>query len=120
MLNKKNKNENKFSPTCHVYEIEDAKLFGLIPSILLYNIKFWLKVNLEHQKNIYDNRVWTFNSVTNFKKLYPEFTERQIEYALTKLIKQGVVIVGNYNKRKYDKTRWYSIIENESTANDES
>jgi hypothetical protein len=111
MLNKKNKNENKISPTCHAYEIEDAVKYGINAAVILCNIKFWLEKNMKDKRNFYDNRVWTFNSVTNFKKLYPELTYEQIKYALKKLEKKGAVVVGNYNKRRYDKTKWYSTSE---------
>jgi hypothetical protein len=106
---KKKKNENKIPAICHAYNIEDAKKYGIISAVLVYNIKFWLMKNLEDNTNIYDGKVWTFNSVKKYQKDFPEFTERQISYNLKKLEKLGVLIVGNFNKKRYDKTKWYTV-----------
>ena len=36
-------------------------------------------------------------------------TPRQVDYALQKLIDEGIIITGNYNKVTYDRTLWYAI-----------
>ena len=36
-------------------------------------------------------------------------TERQIDYAMKKLVDAGLIIKGNYNKSAYDRTCWYAI-----------
>ena len=36
-------------------------------------------------------------------------TQRQIEVALKKLEKEGLIITGNYNKTPFDRTKWYAI-----------
>ena len=52
---------------------------------------------------------WTYNSKKAFEKIFGYLNERQIDYALKKLIDDEVIITGNYNAVAYDRTLWYTI-----------
>lgn len=91
------------------FEIEDAVLYGVEEAVVLYNLKFWLFKNMANQKHIYDNNVWTFNSVKAFTKLFPFWSEDKIRRLLNSMEDRKIIISGNYNKLKYDRTKWYSI-----------
>jgi len=88
-----------------------AEKYGLNESIMLNNLIFWTKTNQANEKNFYDGYFWTFNSARAYKELFPFWTERQIRYILESLEKQGLIKSGNYNKLKYDHTKWYAIID---------
>lgn len=93
----------------HFYYTELATLYGVNEAVILTNIIFWLRKNIKNDNNYKSGYYWTFNSVTSFSELFPEFTDRQIQYALGKLEKCGVIVAGKFNKRKYDKTKWYRL-----------
>lgn len=93
----------------HSFDIDIAKQYGIPAAILLKNIYFWIEKNRANEKNFYDGFYWTYNSKKAFAELFPYLTERQIDYALQKLIDDGVIITGNYNKAPYDRTLWYAI-----------
>ena len=93
----------------HSFDIEIAKEYGITEAILLNNIYFWIEKNKANNQNFYDEHYWTYNSKKAFTELFPYLTERQIEYALKKLVNEGLIITGNYNKSAYDRTLWYAI-----------
>lgn len=66
-------------------------------------------VTVTNDKHFHDGYYWTYNSRKAFVEQFPYLTERQIEYALRKLIDGGYVITGNYNKASFDRTLWYAI-----------
>lgn len=120
----------KMKKNNHCFEINTAKKYGVTAAIILYNIHHWLEINEAKGKNIYrysdrqkdkdevdipeeeqDNNyyVWTYNSVSEYEKLFPYLTEKQIRAALERLRKNGVLLAANFNKLAYDRTLWYTI-----------
>ena len=93
----------------HSFDIDIAKKYGIPSAILLKNIHFWIEKNKANDKNFFDGYYWTYNSKKAFAELFPYMTTRQIDYALQKLIDDGLIITGNYNKVAYDRTLWYAI-----------
>ena len=88
-----------------------AQKYGINEAIILQNLIFWIEKNQANEVNYYDGYYWTFNSIKAFQKLFPFWTERQIRYILKSLEEKNIIKTGNYNKSKYDKTLWYTIIE---------
>lgn len=93
----------------HSFNIDIAKKYGIPCAVLLKNIYFWIEKNKANGDNFYDGFYWTYNSMNAFAKLFPYLNQRQIDYALKKLIDDGILITGNYNKMAYDRTLWYAI-----------
>jgi DNA-binding PadR family transcriptional regulator len=86
-----------------MYSVEEA--------IFLQNIYYWYLHNKRNNKNFYDNRYWTYNSVSAFSKEFVYLSEKQIRNIILKLETKGLIVTGNYNKISYDRTKWYSITE---------
>ena len=93
----------------HSFDIAIAKKYGINCAVLLNNICFWIEKNRANEKNFHDGKYWTYNTKKAFSILLPYLTERQIDYALKKLIDEGLLISGNYNTVAYDRTLWYAI-----------
>ena len=87
-----------------------AEKLGLNEAIMLQQIHYWLEMNKANNSNYYDGFYWTFNSYVNWQKNQFSFwSVKTIQRILTKLEKDNLLISGNYNKKKYDKTKWYRI-----------
>lgn len=93
----------------HSFDIDIAKAYGVPAAVLLKHLHYWIEKNRANEKNFYDGNYWTYNSKKAFAELFPYMTARQIDYALQKLIDDGLIITGNYNKVAYDRTLWYAI-----------
>ena len=93
----------------HKFNVEIAKEYGILEAVLIEHIYFWILKNIANNQNYYDGEYWTYNSVKAFADLFPYASQRQIHYALEKLKKKGILKTGNYNKKSYDKTLWYTF-----------
>lgn len=93
----------------HAFSVAEAREYGIEKAILLFNIRFWLKKNSANGKHIYEGFVWTYNSSTAFEILFPYLNNNSIRRWLIELENDGVLKSGNFNKAKYDKTKWYTI-----------
>ena len=97
----------------HAFNIEIAEKFGIHEAILIENIAFWIKKNVSNGSNKHDGLTWVYNSAKAFNELFPYMTKSKINTALRKLEKLEVLKTGVYNKAKYDRTKWYTIISDE-------
>jgi hypothetical protein len=93
----------------HSFNTNVAKEFDLDIATLLHNFKFWTLTNLANKKNIHDGLCWTYNSVPAFCLIFPYWTRHQIEHLIAKCKRLGLIVAGNYNKHKYDRTKWYAL-----------
>ena len=95
----------------HCFDVDVAKRYGVNCAVILNNIYYWITKNEANGENFYDGYYWTYNSTKAFNELFPYLTQKQIETALKKLRDEGILITGNYNENKYDRTLWYAITE---------
>lgn len=91
------------------FNTEHAKLYGVNEAIMIKNFQFWISKNKANKYQEHDNRTWTYNSTRAFQDLFSFWSVGQIKRILKSLINQGVLIEGNYNKLKYDRTKWYAF-----------
>jgi hypothetical protein len=109
------------------FNSEDAAKYGVDESIVLYNFKFWILRNIEKNNNYlivdaYDvegawdgepiGRHWTYNTVKEFTKLFPFWTEHQIRRILDSLIRQRAVY--RCHPQGYNRTSWYALVDENS------
>ncbi|WP_186431551.1 DnaD domain-containing protein [Clostridium sp. BSD9I1] len=90
---------------CVVIDVNLAVVLGVSESIILQQMSYWL----EKSTHIIEERPWIFNSYTNWQKQLPFFCESTIRRLIKKLEDMGIILSGNFNKCKMDKTKWYSI-----------
>lgn len=97
----------------HHFDTEDAKKYGVECAVVLYNIKYWCRINQLNNRNRHEHTdgkeyYWTYNSVSAFTSIFSYLTIDQIRDRLQKLEKMGAIISGNFNATRYDRTKWYS------------
>jgi hypothetical protein len=85
--------------------------YGTDEAIIIECLYFWIKKNEANSKHFHDGNYWTYNSARAFAKLFPFWSNRQIERILKSLEKQNAVNTGNYNVQPYDRTKWYALSE---------
>lgn len=91
------------------FDTEIAKLVGTDAAIIYSNIEYWVEHNRVNNTHFYEDNFWTYNSVDAFSKLFDYLSKSQIKTCLIKLEKAELIIIGNFNKLGYDRTKWYSI-----------
>lgn len=95
----------------HAFDIELAEKHGVRAAILIEHLAFWQKKNIANNKNYYDGHYWSYNSRRAFSELFPYYSEHQIYRTLSYMEEAGIIKTGNYNKTPYDRTKWYTIID---------
>lgn len=93
----------------HQFCIELASSYGIEEAIIIHNLYFWIKKNVANGNNFHDGRYWTYNSSKAFSILFPYMTESKIYRVLKSLEEKELIVKGNYNDTKYDRTTWYSL-----------
>ena len=94
----------------HSFEVEHAKQYGLAEAVLIKNFKFWIEHNIDQKYNFKDGRTWTYISLKELAKNFDYLSEKQVRTAIDHLIKDEVLLKGNYNKLSIDKTLWYAFV----------
>lgn len=97
----------------HLFDIEDAEKYGIKSAVILYNFRYWLDKNKANDQNIHEGRVWTYNSTKAFAEQFPYLSESQVYRCLKGLEDEDILLTGNFNKNSYDRTKWYSVNEDE-------
>jgi len=103
-------NDNKkVNAIKHFFDVSLAEEVGIVPAILYENISFWIQKNKANGKHLHDGLYWTYNSTRAFSELFPYLSEDQISRGLKKLEEANLIVRGNYNETKYDRTSWFAI-----------
>ena len=86
-----------------------ATKIGLNEAIILQQIHYWNEINKKTGNNYKDGHYWTFNSYADWQEQFPFWSIPTIQRAISNLEKLKLVVTGNYNKLKIDRTKWYRI-----------
>lgn len=105
-----------------LFDIDVAIQYGEREAVIIQLFQFWISKNKANNKNFYNGHYWTYNSVEAWQQLLPLYTKKQLRSTLDNLCQQGVLIRGNFNKNKFDRTCWYAFSDekkwlSESTKN---
>ena len=97
----------------HHFDVEDAMKYGVEKAVVLSNIRFWLNNNKNKDLSTvkHDGYYWMYNTARDMSDVLPYFAQSKVQRLLKQLEDDGVLIVGNYNKVKYDRTKWYTLSE---------
>jgi len=85
---------------------------GLNEAMILQQIHYWNQINQKSNNNYRDGNYWTFNSYEKWQLQFPFWSIKTIQRTIANLEKLKVVVTGNYNKLKIDRTKWYRIDKN--------
>ena len=90
--------------------IEMGIAFGTTDSIIIMQVLYWMKKFQNSPDHNKDGRTWVYNTYDDWIKLnFPYLSRNTVIRAFDRLEKQGVILSANYNKMKFDKTKWYSV-----------
>ena len=105
--------DNDTKPKRHFFLTEIAEILGVNEAIMLNHLIYWIATNSMNGKHYFDGRHWTYNSAEKYTIIFPYWSTGQIRRILKSLVFQGIIIEGNYNKHKYDRTKWYALKDEE-------
>ncbi|ETA73482.1 hypothetical protein [Ligilactobacillus equi] len=84
-----------------------AEMIGLEKAVIVQQIHYWL----QKKNNFHDGRYWVYNSIGKWREEQFRFikSKNTLSKYLKELENDGILITGNYNKMKFDRTKWYTI-----------
>ncbi|RLA20987.1 MAG: hypothetical protein DRQ62_09945, partial [Gammaproteobacteria bacterium] len=94
-----------------------AVKYGVDEAIIIANFRFWILKNKACDDNCFDGRTWTYNTIKALHIIFPFWTEKQLRRIIDSLVKKEVLLVGNYNKSAYDRTKWYAFNDEKKWVN---
>lgn len=90
---------------------ESIAAVGFNEAHVLQQIYYWVEGNREAGRNYHDGHYWTYNTYEEWHKHFFWWSESTIRRLIANLEKIGVVKSANYNKEKFDHTKWYTVDE---------
>ena len=95
----------------YVVSVEDTIKYGITSAAIIGRIRWWCEYNQNKKiKDRYYVDYW-WSGFMSSKELSKQLgiSERTIETNLSKLLKDGILIKGVFNKKGYDRTSWYRV-----------
>ena len=87
-----------------------ARVLGLNEAIVIQQIHYWLEINRKAKINFHDGRTWTYNTYEKWQSENFDFWSiATLKRIFKKLFDENILLKGNYNTYKYDRTLWVSI-----------
>lgn len=93
----------------YMFDVDIATVYGVDNAVMIWNLNHWIDHNAANEKNFYNGRYWTFNSIEAFTKLFPFWSKGQIRRILKSLEESGVIMTGNFNADRRDRSTWYAF-----------
>lgn len=94
-----------------VFKTNIAIKYGLEASVFIQHLQYSIGHHQRNNTNFHEERYWTYDSSTSLLRHYPFWTRRQIDSIIKKLVDEKIIFVGNFNAKKYDRTRWFAFVD---------
>lgn len=91
------------------FDPKHVEKYGLKEAIILNKIIFYVLLNEKEKRNLRKGRYWTFNSREGWRQVFGIFSYDQVWRSLKNLEKKGALVSDSFNRKAYDRTRWYSL-----------
>lgn len=101
----------------YVFKKEVAKEYGLESAILIQHFQYSINHHKKNGTHFYEGRYWTYDSVSTLTNLYPFWSISTVRRVIKYLLDRNVLISRNFNKNKYDRTRWFAFQEQDRFIN---
>ncbi len=93
----------------HSFDIYLAKEHSIEEAILIHHFLFWVHKNMRMKKNLKEGRTWVYQTLDEIASHYPYMNKDSVHRYIDKLCKKGILLKGNFNKTKFDRTVWYAF-----------
>lgn len=94
----------------HNFDVGIAYHLGLNAAVVFNHIVYWIRFNaLKHENSYIDGKYWMYETQEAISNSLGYLTLEQVKKAVVDLVDHGLLIKGNYNKNKFDRTAWYTV-----------
>ena len=82
-----------------------ATKIGLNEAMFLQQLHYWI----DRSKHDMEGHRWIYNTIEDWCKQFPFWSRRTIARVISALERQGLVLTANYNRKGFDRTKWYTV-----------
>ncbi len=86
-----------------------AMAYGVEEAIMIVHFQHFISGNANRNHNFREGRFWTYDRLKDFPNHFPYWTVKQVRRILNSLVKQKVLIKGEFNGCWSDRTQWYAF-----------
>lgn len=86
-----------------------AGQYGVAAALLAEYIWQEVKKNEFHNRHCYGGRIWMWCSRLMFSAVMPYLSKSMVHTGIWRLIKGGVLVQGEFNQSRFDRTAWYAF-----------
>ena len=110
----------------HSFDIELAAEYGIECAIMIHHFQHWINKNKSLKRNFIENRTWSYQTLEEIASHFPYLNCSKVKDIIEKLCQgkqrkskkddcdfKPVLMKGNFNATKYDRTTWYSFVDEE-------
>lgn len=102
-----------FNEAHHSFNPSFAAKYGVNEAILIAHFQYWINHNKRLGRNEKDGKTWTYQTRKEIAAHFSYWSEDQVRRITDSLVEKGVLVKGDYNKKKMDKTIWYAFANEE-------
>lgn len=102
------------SGIAHTFDTGYAIAYGVDEAIMIRNFQFFIISNANRGQNFHEGRYWTYDRLEDFTKHFPYWTIKQVRRIIASLVKQNVIIKGEFNEVWSLRTQWYAFKDQDS------
>jgi len=88
-----------------------AERFGITAALLLEYIWKEVKENEFHGRCSYEGNIWMRCSKKTFTAHMPYLSKGMVKRGIVSLKKAGLLVQGEHNESRFDRTAWYAFTE---------
>ncbi len=113
--NEINVNVDKCLPSgiSHAFDSGYAKAYGVEEAIVIRNLQYFITANANRGLNFHEGKYWTYDRLEDFVNHFPYWTPKIVRRILASLVKQNVIIKGDFNIYWSNRTTWYAFNDEE-------
>jgi hypothetical protein len=82
-------------------------------AIMVWHFQYWIRKNKALGTNLREGRTWTYQTYSDILANFPYWSYDQVKRLLRKCFDLGIIVKGNFNADKDDKTIWYAFSDEE-------
>ncbi len=95
----------------HSFSVDIATIYGVEVALMLNHFSFWYLKNKSDSNQFFKGEYWVRMKASTLREYYPYFTLRQLRYLIDKMIDLGLLKQDEFNDKKNDRTKWYTVPE---------
>lgn len=99
----------RFGHVHHGFDIGLAEQYGIEEAIVIQRFQHWIQHNRAVGTHFHDGRTWTYDTYATIAQRLSYLSPDRVRRTIESLVRQGVLIKGNYNKKKFDHTVWFAF-----------